>query len=121
MSTTTGSTGTVPPEGVAEADTFKQTVDNALQSFIGRAVAGVIVPLALPLGTSLAYGLQKWFGLKLSGAALATYLGTIAAGIAIAAYKWLENRGAWERAVLDVARLYETGAHPDASDGDGNG
>lgn len=106
----------VPPQTTG-ADGFKQTVDNAIQSQIGKIVVIVVVPLLLPLGTSLAYGLQKWFGIKLSGASLATYLGTVAAGIAITAYKWLENRGAWEKTVLEIAHLHDVGSNPDGTAG----
>jgi hypothetical protein len=110
-----------PTQQETGADGFKQTVDNAIQSQIGKIVVTVVVPLLLPLGTSLAYGLQKWFGIKLSGASLATYLGTIAAGIAITAYKWLENRGAWEKSVLEIAHLHDVGANPDgAANGSGD-
>lgn len=107
----TNPTPPVPPQAT-EANGFKQSVDNAMQSQIGKIVVTIIVPLLLPLATSLAYGLQKWFGIKLSGASLATYLGTVAAGIAVTAYKWLENRGAWEKTVLEIAHLHDVGSNP---------
>lgn len=117
----TNPTSSPGPQQETGANGFRQTVDNAIQSQIGKIVVTIVVPLLLPLGTSLAYGLQKWFGLKLSGASLATYLGTIAAGIAITAYKWLENRGAWEKAVLEIAHLHDVGANPaDATGGSGD-
>jgi len=111
MSVTTGSSAPArAPTG--GGGSFRQKVNDAMQSLIGRVVAGIVVPVVLPLATSLAYGIQKWLHFKLTGGALAGYLGTIAGGIAITAYKWLENRGAWERAVLDVAHVYETGEDP---------
>jgi hypothetical protein len=111
MAVTTAPAAAVPPAPPAPPapDPFKRTVDNAIESQIGKIVAGVVIPLVLPLGTSLAYGLQKWFGIHLTGATLTGYLAAIAAGIAITGYKWLENRGSWERAVLEVAHFYDAG------------
>jgi type IV secretory pathway VirB2 component (pilin) len=112
MAVTTAPAVAVPATAPATApatDPFRKTVDNAIESQIGKIVAAVVVPLVLPLGTSLAYGLQNWFGINLTGATLAGYLAAIAAGIAITGYKWLENRGSWERTVLQLAHAYETG------------
>jgi type IV secretory pathway VirB2 component (pilin) len=88
----------------------EEKVNKALESKVGRFVAGIVIPLALPLATAVSYYLQKWFGLKLAAGPLAAYLGTVVAGLAITGYKWLEGRSQWERTVLEVSKLYEVGS-----------
>src|SRR5262249_9702129 len=97
------------PAPAPAPDPFRKTVDNAIESQIGKIVAAIVVPLVLPLGTSLAFALQKWFGIHLTGATLAGYLAAIAAGLATRGYKWLDNRGNWERTVLQLAHAYDAG------------
>jgi hypothetical protein len=95
---------------MAAEETLEQKVNKEIESSIGKWVAGLVVPLALPISTIVSYYLQKWLGFKLSAGALSGYLGSVAAGVAISAYKWLENRGQWERSVLEIAKLYELGS-----------
>lgn len=77
--------------------------------FIAKAVTFLITPLLLPLATSFAYYVHKWLGVKLDAAELTGYLTAIAAGVGITAYKYLANRGEWERTVLQLAHLYQVG------------
>jgi hypothetical protein len=100
------SNGQVPPELQTELN----RINTGIGQYISRAVSFVLTPLLLPLATALAYGFQKWFGLKLDPAALTGYLTAVAGGIGITLYKWIANRGEWERTVLQLAQWYKLGS-----------
>lgn len=97
--------GQLPPELQTELD----RINTGAGRYIAKAVTFVLTPLLLPLATALAYGFQKWFGLKLDPAELTGYLTAVASGIGITAYRWVANRGEWERTVLQLAQWYKLG------------
>jgi hypothetical protein len=84
-------------------------LDDAIRSNIGRVVAFVLTPILLPVTTIVANWLQDAAGLDLNGGDLAAYLVAIAVGVALAAFQWLRNRGEWERATMEVHKLYDAG------------
>jgi hypothetical protein len=106
-----GGGASIPPE--LEAELTK--INTGIGRYVSKGVAFVLTPLLLPLMTSLAYGIQKWFGLKLDAAQLTGYLTAIAAGIGLTAYKWISNRGEWERTVLQLSQWYKLGSQAQAA------
>lgn len=86
-----------------------EAVNKELESKIARWVSGLVVPIALPLSTVISFYVQKWLKFHLDAGSLAAYLGTIAAGASVSAYKWVDNRGAYERGLLDIVKLHELG------------
>ena len=95
----------VPTELQTELD----RINTGVGRYIAKIFTFVLTPLILPLATSLAYGLQKWFGMELDAAELTGYLTAIASGIGISAYKWIGNRGEWERSVVQLAQWHKLG------------
>jgi hypothetical protein len=93
----------------AELQTELERIHTGIGRYIARAVTFVLTPLLLPVATALAYGFQKWFGLDLDAAELTGYLTAVASGIGITAYRWVANRGEWERTVLQLAEWYRLG------------
>ena len=101
----------LPPELQSEVD----RINAGSGRYISRAVTFVLTPLLLPLATSFAYGLQKWFGLDLDPAALTGYLTAVAGGMGITGYKWVSNRGDWEQTVLKLTQWYKLGQQAQAT------
>jgi hypothetical protein len=52
---------------------------------------------------------QKELGIKMDPAALTAFIASMGAGIVITGYKWLSNRGTWERGIVDAYGVYLTG------------
>jgi hypothetical protein len=111
--------GTQSPPGGAQLPPELEQEVNRINAgsgrYISKAVTFVLTPLLLPLATSFAYGVQKWFGLKLDAAQLTGYITAIAGGIGITLYKWLANRGEWERTVLQLSQWYKLNVEAQAS------
>lgn len=82
-----------------------------VEAYIGRIVAGVVTPLLLPLAGAFAIWVNKATGLDLDGAELTAYVGTVVTGVAAVGYKWLSNRGEYEKLKLELEKLYEAGRH----------
>lgn len=80
-----------------------------LESNIGRIVAGLVLPLLLPITGAFAAWLQDAAGVDLDGAALASYVAAVVVGVALAGYKWLANRGEFEQAVVQTTLWQEEG------------
>lgn len=80
-----------------------------LDQYIGRVVAFVLTPILLPVTGAVANWVQDAAGLDLDGGALAAYVVAVVAGVALAAFKWLANRGEWEKAVEELEALYNAG------------
>ncbi|MGH2744488.1 MAG: hypothetical protein ACRDN8_18810 [Thermoleophilaceae bacterium] len=93
----------------SELGTELSRINTGIGRYIAKGVTFVLTPILLPLATSFAYGLQKWFGLGLDPAALTGYLTAVAGGIAITGYKWVANRGEWERTVYQLAEWHNVG------------
>jgi high-affinity Fe2+/Pb2+ permease len=83
-------------------------VNDAVNSIIGR-VAVAVVSLAAPVIAVLVAWLQAKIGIDLDPAAVATLIGTVVAGVIALGYKWLHNRGEYERIVLELEKLHAAG------------
>jgi len=95
----------VPPELKTEMD----RINTGIGRFVAKGITFVVTPLLLPLATAFAYGIQKWFGLELDTAELTGYLSAVAGGIGITFFKFVSNRGEWERSVLQLSQWYQLG------------
>jgi hypothetical protein len=87
---------------------LKTQFDKVVSSEVGRLIP-VITAVAIPVITAICAWLQKQLGIKLDPAALTAFIASMGAGIVLTAYKWMSNRGAWERAVVDAYKVYLTG------------
>jgi hypothetical protein len=85
------------------------SVDSVVTSSIGRAVAFVLTPILLPVMGGLSFWLQDKVGIDMDPAIATGFVVSIVAGIALAGYKWLHNRGEYERAVIELNRLHQAG------------
>ncbi len=85
-------------------------VHDALTSVIGRVVAALTPVIAGLLAAAL-FWVQDAVGidLQVDPAVAAAFIGTIVLGGCLTGLKWLENRGHWERAVLEGEKLHEKG------------
>lgn len=83
--------------------------DNVFTNYIGRVVAFVLTPLLLPLAATVAVWIQDVLGIDLDGAQLTGYVIAVVTGVALAAFQWLRNRGLWEQAQLELAKLEAAG------------
>lgn len=77
--------------------------------YIGRWVTFVLGPITLVISGVIAVKSNQWFGLHLDQSAVAVDLGVVEAGVGIAIYKWLHNRGEFERAEKFIEDLYVNG------------
>lgn len=84
-------------------------LDDVLRSNIGRVVAFILTPILLPVATAIAAWLQDVVGIDLTGQQLTGYVVAIAIGVALVIYRWLANRGEWERTTLELHKLLEAG------------
>jgi hypothetical protein len=96
------------PANDADYNKLKQQFESVVTSSVGKA-AVAITALAVPVVTAACAWLQKELGIKLDPAALTAFIASMAAGIVITAWKWLTNRGEWERSIVDAYRVYLTG------------
>lgn len=93
-----------------DPDPVVSNVDDAVTSQIGRVVAFVVTPVLLPVLGALAVWLQDKVGINMDPAVLVGFVVSVVAGTAALAYKWLHNRGEYEKVVLELHKLYEAGA-----------
>jgi len=100
--------GAATPASEEDYGKLKQQFDTVVTSNIGK-VAVIATALLVPLLTGACAWLQKELGIKLDPAELATFIASVAAGVVITAYKWISNRGDWERSVVDAYGVYLTG------------
>jgi hypothetical protein len=84
-------------------------LDDVVRSNIGRIVAFVLTPLLLPLVAVGTAWLQRVIGVGLDPAEVVGVVVATTTGVAAVAYKWLHNRGEFERLVLEVHKLYDAG------------
>jgi hypothetical protein len=87
---------------------LKSEFNSVIESKIGQQ-ATVLAALAVPLVTALCAWLQRKVGINLSPAALTAFIATMGAGIFVTAFKWLANRGSWERTIVEAYGAYLTG------------
>jgi hypothetical protein len=101
-------TGAQTPATDDDFTALKTQFDKVVTSEVGRLIP-VITAVAIPVITAVCAWLQKQLGIKLDPAALTAFIASMGAGIVLTAYKWMSNRGSWERAVLDAYKVYLTG------------
>jgi len=102
------SPGRATPATDEDFTKLKDQFDTTVTNTIGAKVAS-LAALAVPIVTAFCAWLQKKIGIKLDPSELTAFIVTMGAGIVITAYKWLANRGQWERAVLEAYHVYLTG------------
>jgi hypothetical protein len=73
-------------------------------------VAFILTPLLLPIAAVVANWIQDFAGLDLNGADLTAYVVSVVVGVALAVYRWLANRGEWEKVMEYVTRTHDEGA-----------
>lgn len=83
-----------------------------MEQYIGRIVAFVLTPILLTVVTPLAVWAQAKLGVHLDPAEVVAYIVTIGTGIALVAYKWLHNRGEFEKGVQLLENLHAAGQVP---------
>lgn len=83
-----------------------------MEQYIGRIVAFVLTPLLLTVVTPLAVWAQAQLGINLNPAEVVAYIVTVGTGIALVAYKWLHNRGEFEKGVHLIEHLHDAGEVP---------
>jgi hypothetical protein len=80
-----------------------------LSANMGKIVAGVLAPVFAVLSPALAGLANEIFNLHLTTQQISNVGIAIVAGLGLIGFKWLSNRGAWERAMLDVQKVYLLG------------
>jgi hypothetical protein len=113
MSTGTAAPIVITPRAQTPAEPedykkLKEEFEKVATSKIGRWVSAGIA-LMVPVLTALCAWLQKKIGINLDPAALTAFITSMAAGIAITGFKWLSNRGDWERLAVEGYQVYLTG------------
>jgi hypothetical protein len=93
-----------------------------LSANLGKIVAGVLAPVFAVLSPALAGLANEVFKLHLNPQQISNVGIAIVAGLGLIGFKWLSNRGAWERAMLDIQKAYVLGnsSLPPASPGEGS-
>lgn len=84
-------------------------VDSVVTSQIGKIVAFVLTPILLPLVGSGAAWAQDILGVNLNSTEVTGLVVSVVVGVALLAWQWLKNRGAWERAVVETSALAAAG------------
>lgn len=85
-------------------------LEEVFRSHIGRIVTFVLTPILLPLVGAGAVWAQDVIGIDLDPAQVTAYVGAVVIGLAIVVYKWLANRGDWERIIVQqVQQLHAEG------------
>lgn len=88
---------------------FLDTVNDVVTSQIGRVVTFVVTPILLPVVGALAFWLQNKIGIDMNPTEATAYIAAIVTGGAGVIWKWLHNRGEYERSVIELHKLYEAG------------
>jgi hypothetical protein len=89
---------------------MNDVVHDALTNTISRVVAA-LTPVIASVIAAVLYWLQDAVGidLQVDPAVAAAFVGTLILGACLTAFKWLEGRAAWERAVAAGTELHRTG------------
>lgn len=91
-------------------DSFVDTINDVVTSQIGRVVAFVLAPLLLVAVPPVTNAINEVFGLGFTDQQISNVVIAIVVGLALVVYKWLSNRGAYERTVVELHKLYEAGS-----------
>jgi hypothetical protein len=97
-----------PAAEPADYEKLKEEFNSVATSSIGRWVAAGIA-LAVPIATAFCAWLQKEIGINLDPASLTAFITSMTAGITITGFKWLTNRGNWERGAVEGYQVYLAG------------
>jgi hypothetical protein len=97
-----------PQATPGDYEELKNQFESVATSSIGRWVTGLIA-LGTPVLTALCAWLQKEVGINLDPAALTAFIASMAAGISIISFRWLANRGSWERTAVEGYHVYLIG------------
>lgn len=89
---------------------FMDTVNDVVTSQIGRIVAFVLAPILLVAVPPVTNAVNEVLGLGFTDQQISNVVIATVVGIALVVYKWLSNRGAYERTVVELHKLYEAGA-----------
>lgn len=89
---------------------FTATVSSVITSQIGRVVAFVLAPILLVAVPPVTNAINSVFGLGFSDQQISNVVIAIVVGLALVIFKWLSNRGEYERIVLELHKLYEAGS-----------
>lgn len=87
---------------------LKKQFEEVATSNIGRW-ATALIALGTPVFTALCAWLQKKVGINLDPAALTAFITSMAAGAAIIGFRWLANRGSWEKTAVEGYHIYLIG------------
>lgn len=90
-------------------------LDSIFHSYIGRIVAFVVAPLCAFAAPPVINAVNSVLGTDFSDQQLSNIAIATVVGLAGVAWQWLKNRGEWEKAVLEVEKLYEAGRQEIAS------
>ena len=96
------------PAKPEDYEKLKGQFNEVVTSTIGRKVAAGIA-LGLPVITAVCAWAQKEIGINLDPASLTAFIASMAVGISVTGFKWLSNRGDWERGAVEAYQLYLTG------------
>ncbi len=80
-----------------------------LDQYVGRIVVA-LTAILLPFVAAGANWTQDNLGVDIPKEDLTNFLIAVVLGTGAVVYKWLGNRGAYERAALELEKIYETGA-----------
>ncbi len=89
---------------------FKDKADEAFESNVGRIVAFVLAPILLPVAATFAAWAQNAVGVDLHPDAVVALVVSTVVGLAAVVYKWISNRGQYERLLAEWQNLHDTGA-----------
>ena len=92
----------------SDYEKLKEEFEGVATSQIGRWVTA-LVALAVPLITGLCAWLQKEIGINLDPASLTAFITSMAGGLSIMGFKWLANRGEWEKLAVEGYHVYLVG------------
>lgn len=84
-------------------------LDKLFNDYIGRVVV-CLTAILLPVSAVIANWVRDTFDFPLSANGTAAFLVAVVLGVGAVGYKWLHNRGAYERLLLEFEKLYESGA-----------
>ncbi len=97
-----------PQATPGDYEELKKQFEEVVTSTIGRRVTGLIA-LGTPVFTAVCAWLQKKVGINLDPAALTAFIASVVAGVSIIGFKWLGNRGSWERTAVEGYHVYLIG------------
>lgn len=85
-----------------------------LDQYVGRIVVA-LTAILLPFVAAGANWTQDNLGIDIPKEDLTNFLIAVILGTGAVVYRWLGNRGAYERAALELEKIYEQGAQIAAS------